>query len=131
MGRMLDSLNQVNGQHGSASEAKEAAPPAATPMPVPPAPPSRDDEAFPYVEVGGPGKKMDASPCMLAAGAATPKKGSSAPTASTKVSSPPSLVPTLTEPQPPAARLETWPASRSNSAMARDIIAFHQPDHAI
>jgi len=79
----------------------------------------------PYVEVGGPNKKVEFSPALLKhPPQATPQPphlpGEIATKASTVY---------LTESKPMTASLEPWPAPMPLSLHA-DIVAYHQPEHA-
>lgn len=140
MGRMLDSLKQVNGQPSAGGESKPAAADKAASAPVAPvsstavpntpnpaiAEPS-DTEEYLFIEVGAPDKKIEASPRLLAAVPATAAKPAPPAPATAKAAT--TLVPKLSEPQPLGVTFETWPAK--GQTVASEIIAFHRPEHAV
>src|SRR5262245_33472167 len=120
MGKMFDALKHVNGL--PAAEKKPLFPkenPAKEETHVE----APDSDDFPYIEVGGPGKKVDGSPTVLGATPAGPAK-----TAAVQKNSA-SLGATLAELPPLGVNLEAWPGAAQTRAIARDILAFHQPDH--
>src|SRR5262249_22753836 len=131
MGRTLDSLNPLkplNGHHGKT----EVSPPAASiaPPSVEPALDVSDTplpEDLPFIEVGGPGKQIDASPAVLAA---LPASAKSAPKNLPPAKPQATLVPTLSEPRPLAVSFESWPA-KGVARVGRDIIAYHEPTHPV
>src|SRR5438046_10254410 len=101
MGRMLDSLKQLNGQSKVGPES--AAPPAPAAAPAPsattteqkPAPPSADEtpdgQDLPFIEVGAPGKKVDGSPSVMAGSPAVAQPPTPPPSETPKPK--PTLVP--------------------------------------
>ncbi|MBI3410554.1 MAG: hypothetical protein HY040_19620 [Planctomycetes bacterium] len=88
----------------------------------------REAEEVPFIEVGD-GKKIEGSPQVMAVKhpAVSPphlvavKNFAPAPTAAVR----------LTEPKPLAVSFEVWPGVASGTALAPEIIAFHQPSHPI
>ena len=84
----------------------------------------------PFVEVGGPGKKVELSPGLMihpaqAAPQAPHRAVEPAPLAAT-----PKTV-NLTETKPMTAAFEPWPAAAQTPlGISPEIIAYHQPDHA-
>lgn len=118
MGKILDSLRKSDGQrngHDQASGASVACP----------APPAAAEEEFPYIEIGGPGKKIEGSPAVLAVSVPAPKLA------------PPSSPPQPTVEQGPArlttlaVDFEPWHATTLGLGMpAPEIVCYHQPEHS-
>jgi Mrp family chromosome partitioning ATPase len=131
MGRTLDTLLHANKPGAEPVEATEALSSAA-PEPDAPSP-----AEVPFIEVGGPGKVMEASPEVLQAGTGVPPT----PVRSSKpqgLSGPHTLPLPLARP-PSTAR---WTVALRTPAgvppacvdppskrFATDLVAFHQPDH--
>jgi Mrp family chromosome partitioning ATPase len=119
MSRMLETLNQVSLQ--------VPPPPVGAPASVPIEMRSEadDDDSIPYIEVGGPRSTIDASPQVLAC----PVPARSLPL--TPPPAPPPVVgPTKTVQFRPLVRT-TQPPELTVRRMAPELIAFHQPDHAV
>src|SRR5437773_218376 len=99
MGRMLDSLKQLNGQ---SKAGPEAPPPASEPKPAAPVvEETLEAEDMPFIEVGAPGKKIEGSPNVMAAAGPAPKPPVAKPSAAPAKTEPvekPTLVPPLSEP---------------------------------
>jgi Mrp family chromosome partitioning ATPase len=87
-------------------------------------------EEVPYIEVGGPGKKVDLSPGMLLQhppqSAQPPHAGVEKAFAGTGVK-----VVNLTEARPMTVAFEPWPETPAPMSIAPEIIAVHQPEHPI
>src|SRR5262245_11590758 len=123
MGRMLDALNRNDWP------VVEPPTPAADATPAP-----EEDggtEEVPYIEVGAPARKIEASPSVWVASTV---RAPVEPAAAKK--------PTLEMPQPrpvtltprPPMTLSLKPAAPAQSArprLAPEVIAYHQPDHAV
>jgi Mrp family chromosome partitioning ATPase len=83
-------------------------------------------EEVPYVEVGGPNKKVELSPGLLKHPAQTalqPPHVPIEPVAAAKTVN-------LTEPRPMTAVFAPWPTPAAMPMVSPEIIAYHQPDHA-
>jgi Mrp family chromosome partitioning ATPase len=110
---MIEALRQA--------EAQRQQPPVATPEPAPAAPPAAADEVpaeMPFIEVGGHGKAVSASPEVLAAPRRVPGL--------------PCLKPVSTEPGPLTVAFRPWPAARPTArGPAPELLAFHQPEHPV
>jgi Mrp family chromosome partitioning ATPase len=129
MGKMLESLLKLNGRHGVVVESKPPPVPDNNPDAV--ETPSEPLEDFLFIEVGAPGKKIDGSPVVLAATAAPGKIPAAPKNDKPKLETvEQTLVPTLAEPRPAGVVLQAMPAA-SNKKPAREIIAYHQPEHPI
>jgi Mrp family chromosome partitioning ATPase len=79
----------------------------------------------PYVEVGGPNKKVELSPSLMmhpAQSSQPPHVKSEPPIPGVKAK-----IVQLTPAQPMSVAFETWPASNSNAAISSEVVAFHQP----
>jgi len=170
MGRTLDVLKRRQPPQGFRLETIFAAAPAAPSFPAAAhadrdavrgdgpgpkeaaAPPPEPAEEYPYfIEVGGPNRKLEASPAVLVSAQTAPGKhapaatpavpGSasaaattSAPAAATSSRSAPAplIVPSLTETRPLSVSFSPWPAEpRTGRIMAPEAIAFHQPEHPV
>ncbi len=100
----------------------------------------RDAEEIPYIEVGA-GKKVEGSAQVMAVAVKHPAQSSvqppHPPTEKTLAAAPAPQVVYLTEAKPMTVAYEPWPGAPTPFAqlpargMAPEIIAFHQPDHAI
>src|SRR2546421_9938299 len=73
MGRMLDSLKQLNGQSKVGPESTPPAPPSQPKPAAPAVDETLDAEDLPFIEVGAPGKKVDGSPSVMASSPAAAK----------------------------------------------------------
>ena len=105
MGRMLDSLRQKD---------------------APAVDLATEDEVTPYIEVGGPGKQVELSPCLIIAHPAQPKVQPPHGPVERKP-----LVVNLTEAAPMAVAFEPWPGPPALHRVAPEVIAFHRPDHPV
>ncbi len=144
MGRMLETfkpneLKNLSGPESRVPDAKNRSGPEPPPAPVSP---NSDAEEYLFIEVGGPDKKIDASPAVLAApgpagrsaGSPLPEKRTEARTTNPAGSAkPPSaaLAPTLTAAGPMAIHFEAWPLRHAGGAVAPEIITYHHPEHPI
>jgi len=124
MGRMLDTLKFGEGRRA----------PLATSTPAAPAPGAdcvvewEMGEEVPFVEVGGPNKKVELSPGLMrhpAQPAQPPHVIVEAPIAAAKAK-----VVQLTSAQPMSVAFEAWPAEKVGQSISEEVIAYHQPDHA-
>lgn len=84
----------------------------------------------PFVEVGGPNKKMEVSSGLIQHPPQTTPQAPHLPLETAPAVLQPSLV-KLTEAKPMTAAFEPWPGVAPAPALiSPEIIAFHQPDHA-
>jgi Mrp family chromosome partitioning ATPase len=124
MGRMLETLKLGEGRRPALS--------VSTPAPEAPVLDCVVDweigEEVPYVEVGGPGKKVELSTGLQAhpAQAAQPPH----PPVEKALSGSGLKVVNLTEAKPMTVIFEPWPETPAPISVASEIITFHQPDHA-
>src|SRR5207244_2189893 len=102
MGRMLEALMHLDGH------AIPAEPEAAALCPEPEPPSEASEEQMPFVEVGGPRKLAEPKPHLAFPG---PRP------ATLRVQ--------------PASNVRLQPCSKSSPGVAGELIAFHQPDHAV
>lgn len=88
-------------------------------------------EEVPFVEVGGPGKVMECSPLLVKhppqAKVQPPHPSLGKGLAGAK----PAPVVNLTDAEPMLVALESWPRLAVPAGIAPEIIAHHQPDHAV
>jgi protein-tyrosine kinase len=135
MGKMLDILRQGEGSR-------------AIPAPVIPLP-SREpasailemkpqaetaEEEFPYIEVGRPDRKIDASPNVLAIPAvrapASRPKPAEADSEPQNTRPKPVTAPLMQQVRPLSVSFEPWPGKNQAARyVAPEVIAFHQPEH--
>jgi Mrp family chromosome partitioning ATPase len=121
MGRMLDTMKLGEGRR-----------PLAIGTPVDGAPVQdcvvdwEIGEEVPYVEVGGPNKKVELSPGLLKHPAQAALQPPHGPIESVAVAKAVNLI----EPRPMTAVFAPWPAPIATPTVSPEIIAFHQPDHA-
>ena len=124
MGRMLETMKLSHGRHA----------PLAITKPVE-EPPVKDcvvdweiAEEVPYVEVGGPDKKLDLSPGLMKHAPQAAPQPPHLPVENAPVAPKPV---TLTEPLPSVVAYEAWPADAvARVEISSEIVAYHQPDHA-
>jgi Mrp family chromosome partitioning ATPase len=83
----------------------------------------------PFVEVGGPGKKVELSPgLMMHPALAAPQAPHRAVEPAPMAAKPKTV--NLTETKPMTAAFEPWPAAaQTQLGISPEIIAYHQPDH--
>jgi Mrp family chromosome partitioning ATPase len=128
MGKLLDMLRQ--GEGGTVPVLPLPSRPVAAAEVLPlhaSAESQQPEDEYLYIEVGGPGKKLDASPCVLATAARETLPGPALPVES---KSPPVAAPVLRPAQPMSVAFESWPAKgQPASYVAPEIITYHQPDH--
>jgi Mrp family chromosome partitioning ATPase len=132
MGRTLDTL-----RHGEPQRLVRA---------TPVAPEKPEDcvtdwtlqDEVPFVEVGGPSKNVELSPSLVKHPPQTKTQaphqpiGTRPPVAAPVASAPGSpLVVNLTEARPMTVAFEPWLGPTSPGAIASEVIAFHQPEHAV
>jgi Mrp family chromosome partitioning ATPase len=128
MGRMLESLKQLDGKRQPPVLEAIASRPELLPSPTVPEP---AEEEYPFIEVGGPNKKVDGSPGILEARAPGPKQ------VPTPVEPRPVPEPKPTPMTPPAGlrpltvAFVPWPTSRSTGRIGPEVVTFHQPDHPV
>ena len=126
MGRMLETL-----KHG---ELRRGLPTAEKPAPEVPAQDCVVDweigEEVPFIEVGGPNKKVELSPGLLAHPAqVVPQRPHHAVEPAIVAPKPASVK--LTPAVPMSVAYEAYPSTPTvSSAISAEIIAYHQPDHA-
>lgn len=118
MGRMLDTLRGTD-RSPAAAKAGDCVVDWSLP----------DAEEVPFIEVGG-GKKLEASPKVLAVQhPAQAHQPPHAPTMKTLPAAAP--VVELASTAPLQVALEPWPAAPASApVVSRDVVAFHDPDHA-
>lgn len=142
MGRMLDALKRNDSRHGEDNLVLPLEPtkaPAALPVDD-----LANECAYPFIEVGAPGKKVEASPEILALmPRSAPVAAPPAPAAPTSVvakeaiTAPATVEPTgrvaaqLHETAPLNIAFAPWPTAVPPRAVAAEILAYHQPDHAL
>ena len=95
-------------------------------------------DEVPYVEVGGPNKHIELSPSLVKH---PPQAKTQAPHQPIAASSPKTnpvahafssvAVVNLTESRPMTVAFEPWPGAIAPAGIAAEIIAFHQPEHAV
>ena len=126
MGRMLETLKLGEGRRAPLLVAKAAdagpAPDCVVEWEI--------SEEIPFVEVGGPNKKIELSPSLMKH---PPQPAPQAPHLG--VQPPPAVAKTigvaLTEVKPMTAVFHPWPAPMPTPlGISTDIIAYHQPEHA-
>jgi Mrp family chromosome partitioning ATPase len=127
MGRMLESFKRNDGPR-PASSSQAGAKPHADDCVLEWA---LGDEQAPFIEVGGPGKLMEGSADVMAAQhPPQAKQPPHPPTEQAFVKS--TLLVQLSEAKPLTVAFEPWTGLAVNSSgIAPEIIAFHQPGHAI
>jgi Mrp family chromosome partitioning ATPase len=108
MGKVLNTLKQSEG-----SRSKSAPPPPECVVEW-----TLDEGEAPFIEVGGPGKHVELSPHLVHPHPPQPRV------------QPPHSSVVLSEAQPLLVAYEPWPASVP-CTIAPEVIAFHQPDHAV
>jgi Mrp family chromosome partitioning ATPase len=136
MGRTLEALKRADALHAR-PEIKIAAAPSFRDLSEE-AQEKPPEEEVPFIEVGGPGSKVEGSKSVLARPAGREKR-SAAPSASREhrqqfIPLPPA--PVLEESDPFTVAFETLPAvsdpaKRGRSRIAPEVIAYHQPDHPL
>jgi Mrp family chromosome partitioning ATPase len=104
--------------------------PLATSIPAAPAPGAdcvvewEMGEEVPFVEVGGPNKKVELSPGLMK----HPPQPAQPP--HVIVETPNAKVVQLTPAQPMSVAFEVWPVEKAVQAISSEVIAYHQPNHA-
>lgn len=84
----------------------------------------------PFVEVGGPNKKVELSPGLTQHPPQTVPQAPHLPVEPAPIAAVPKLV-KLTEAKPMTAAFEAWPTVTSTPlGISTEVIAYHQPDHA-
>jgi tyrosine-protein kinase Etk/Wzc len=78
----------------------------------------------PFVEVGGPNKKVELSPGLMQHPAQPPQPPH------VIVETPKAKVVQLTPAQPMSVAFEAWPAPAAEPAISAEVVAYHQPNHA-
>jgi Mrp family chromosome partitioning ATPase len=122
MGRMLEALTQPRGECSrKEAEDRPAPPPAVSDAPA------DEEAALPFIEVGGPAALVEGSPDVMAS--SPPKSVVPAKSAPARVEPP---VPAMPDPGAWTVQLHAWsgglPMPRP---LAAELIAFHQPAHAV
>jgi Mrp family chromosome partitioning ATPase len=122
MGRVLDTLRQGEGVRAAAGRTA----PAGGPSEACVVEWTLDEGEVPFVEVGGPGKKVELSPSLVHH---HPPQAKVQPphTAVEKAA----VTVSLSEPRPMAVSYEPWPLTADTFSITPELIAYHQPEHAI
>jgi tyrosine-protein kinase Etk/Wzc len=126
MGKMLETLKLGEGRRASLAISK--------PADVAPVQDCVVDweigAEVPFVEVGGPGKKVELSPGLMKHGALAAPQAPHLAVEPASVAARPKAV-NLTETKPMTAAFEPWPAAApTRLGISPEIIAYHQPDDA-
>jgi len=122
MGRMLETLKQGEGRRVMATVEKPTTDTAVQECVVD----WEIGEEVPYVEVGGPNKKVELSPGLQVHPAQTAPR----PPHHTIEVLPAAKTVQLTRLQPMAVSYEAWPGPMPTPlSVSPDVIAYHQPDH--
>jgi Mrp family chromosome partitioning ATPase len=122
MGRMLDTLNRTNGE--------PPAPPAISAAPAV----ETDDapaEEIPFIEVGAPARKVEASPAVWVASTVRLPAEPAAPKKPALQTPPPRNVTLAARPPMTVALQSAIPAQPARPRLAAEVVAYHQPDHAV
>ncbi|MCS7045678.1 MAG: hypothetical protein NZO58_04915 [Gemmataceae bacterium] len=129
MARMLESLKRGYGMPQGAVPAEAPKPHAQSGECVMEW--ALDEAEVPFIEVGGPGKVLEGSAEVLAV--AHPAQAKQPPHPSTEQAlAHSSLLAQVAQPRPLAVTFEPWTGPRiDSSAIAREIVVHHQPEHAI
>jgi Mrp family chromosome partitioning ATPase len=128
MGRTLDTL-----RHGDPRRTA----PAASATPADSAPPEECvvdwtlQEEVPFIEVGGPGKKVEVSPLLMKHPPQHTVQPPHPPLGKALAAPKAAPVVNLTEAKPMAVAFEVWPGSAGPASVATEVIAYHQPDHPV
>lgn len=122
MGKMLDTLKQSESRRGPLAINKPEEAPVqdcVTDWEI--------AEEVPFIEVGGPGKKVELSPALVKH---PPQAAPRAPHLAPEPAARPIAV-RMTAARPMSVGFEPWPAPAAPAAktVSAEIIAFHQPDH--
>jgi Mrp family chromosome partitioning ATPase len=118
MGRMLETLRNGEGTRARAAETAAGQPGGCVVDWVLP------EDEVPYIEVGGPNRQVELSPQLTVQH--PPQAAVQPPHAVVR----PGVV-QLAEPRPMSVAFEPWPRpGGAPAALAAEIIAYHQPDHA-
>lgn len=92
---------------------------------------SDGDDSVPFIEVGGPNKKVEGSPQVMMAVKHPPQPKTNAP----HIVPEKKTLPTKAEllyPEPLAVSFEPWPSlPRLAQGIAPEIVVYHHPDHAV
>ncbi len=128
MGKILDSLRHPDGQRNGQEKPLDHH--AESPMTPAEVTAAAEDEEYLYVEVGGPGKKIDGSPAVLAVPVPARTRPTPPPRVDVPAVSVPSLEPAPGRPATVTVAFEPWiqPLGAASSLPA-EIICYHQPDH--
>jgi Mrp family chromosome partitioning ATPase len=126
MGRMLETLKLGEGRRTPLAVSKPAD-----------AAPVQDcvvdweiGEEVPYVEVGGPNKKVELSPSLMKHPPQTTPQAPHLAVEVVPIAAKPKTL-SLIETKPMTAAFEPWPvATPTPLGISQEIIAYHQPDHA-
>lgn len=128
MGRMFETLRIAMNQRGSGAEAKPT-PPANLGECVVDWTMSEEAEG-PYIEVGGPNKKIEASADVLAIQPAHASPVQPPHVAMTDLKKTPDLASGL--PRPMSVAFDLWPGPMAPSrGVSPDLITYHQTDHPV
>jgi Mrp family chromosome partitioning ATPase len=112
MARMIEALKRAEARCAPCADG----PPRPEPEPAVATSAAEADGDMPYIEVGGKGKPVSASPEVLAAG--PPAQGMTSPAV-------------LAVPGPLTVAFRPLPGPRPACRLAPELLAFHQPDHAV
>jgi Mrp family chromosome partitioning ATPase len=92
--------------------------------------PEQIEEEYLFVEVGGPGKKLDGSPVVLAAAAAGLPGPRPLPPLPVEMKPEPIAAPVMRQPRPMSVAFQPWPPDGQLAKfVAPEVITYHQPDH--
>jgi Mrp family chromosome partitioning ATPase len=117
MARVLESLKQSEGARSNGANRISPAPGPAQECVLEW---TLGEDEVPFIEVGGPNKKIELSPSLVVKHPPQPK-----------VQPPHVAGAQLTETQPMAVAFAPWPSTPAPRAIAPDAIAYHQPEHPV
>ncbi len=88
-------------------------------------------EEVPYVEVGAPGKGVEMSPLLVKHPPQAKVQPPHPPLGKSFAGAKPAAVVNLTDPKPMTVAFEAWPGPLAPAGVAPEVIAHHQPEHAV
>jgi Mrp family chromosome partitioning ATPase len=128
MGRTLDTLRHGETHRtpsASSTHALDAAPPEECVVDW------TLQEEVPFIEIGGPGKKVELSPSLVKHPPQAKVQAPHSPLGQSLAAPKAAPIVDLTEARPMAVAFEVWPGSPARAGIAAEVIAYHQPDHAV